>query len=148
MRAMKLSSPAFENGGDIPEEYTCDGKQISPPLQISDVPATAKSLALIMEDPDAKAAPFVHWVLWNIPPLTTMIKKGETSMYDTGKTTSRKLGYVGPCPPFGAHHYYFTLYALDTTLSLKAGADKKEFEKIMAGHQLATAQLLGLYQRR
>jgi Raf kinase inhibitor-like YbhB/YbcL family protein len=89
---MKLSSPAFEHGGDIPEEYTCDGDEVSPPLLISDVPHTAKSLALIMEDPDATAAPFVHWVLWNIPPQTTMIKRGETSAYQSGRTTSRKQG--------------------------------------------------------
>jgi len=145
---MRLSSPAFENGGEIPKEFTCDDKQVSPPLQISEVPPDAKSLVLIMEDPDAKAAPFVHWILWNIPPHTTMIRQGETGGFFLGRTTSGRLGYAGPCPPMGAHHYYFTLYALDTLLPLQTGADKKEVEKAMAGHQIATAQLLGMYQRK
>jgi Raf kinase inhibitor-like YbhB/YbcL family protein len=146
---MRISSPVFENGGEIPKEYTCDDKQyVSPPLQISDVPPTAKSLALIMEDPDAKAAPFVHWILWNIPPQTSTIKQGEIGEYSIGRTTSGKLGYVGPCPPTGAHHYYFTLFALDSLLSLRTGAEKKEVENAMAGHQIATAQLLGMYQRK
>ncbi len=148
MRKMKLSSPAFQNGGNIPEEYTCDGEQISPPLQISDVPANTKSLALIMEDPDAKAAPFVHWLLWNIPPQATMIKQGETKGYSQGRTTSGKLGYVGPCPPTGAHHYFFTLYALDNVPTVPVDSEKKELEKTMTGHLIETAQLLGMYRRK
>ncbi len=145
---MRLGSPAFNNGGNIPVTYTCDGEGISPPLVISDVPDNAKSLALIMEDPDASSGTFIHWLLWNIPPKTTMINEGESVVYPQGKTSARRPGYVGPCPPSGPHHYYFTLYALDSMLLLKPGAEKKDLEKMMAGHQITDAQLLGMYQRK
>lgn len=145
---MKLSSPAFENGGEIPEEYTCDREGISPLLLISDVPHDAKSLALVMEDPDAPSGAFIHWLLWNIPPKTTTITKGESVIYPQGKTSARKQGYVGPCPLSGSHHYYLKLYALDIILPLKAGAEKKDLEKMMTGHQITTAQLLGIYKRK
>ena len=145
---MKLTSPAFENGGKIPEEYTCDGEGVSPPLLISDVPISTKSLALVMEDSDAPLGKFIHWVLWNIPPKTTTIKKGESVVYPQGKTSSWKQGYVGPCPPSGSHRYYFHLFALDVVLPLKPGADTKELEKEMAGHVIADTQLQGRYTRR
>jgi len=101
-----------------------------------------------MEDPDASSGTFVHWVLWNIPPKTTSIKKGEIIAYPQGKTGSWKQGYVAPCPPSGSHRYYFHLYALDITLPLKPGADKKELEKAMTGHIIADTQLFGKYTRK
>lgn len=144
---MKLSSPAFENEGVIPAEYTCDGKNISPPLIISDVPENAKSLALIMDDPDAPFGTFVHWLIWNIPPNTTNIPEGGNISYPQGKNDFRKQGYGGPCPPFGTHRYFFKLYALDTLLDLEEGAKKKDLLKAMSGHIIEETQLIGVYSR-
>ena len=144
---MKLSSPAFENGEAIPVEYTCDGKNISPPLIISGVPENTKSLALIMEDPDAPLITFVHWLVWNIPPDTKEISKGENISYPQGKNGFGKQRYGGPCPPFGTHRYFFKLYALDTVLDLKEGAKKKDLLKAMSGHIIEETELIGVYGR-
>jgi Raf kinase inhibitor-like YbhB/YbcL family protein len=148
-KIMKISSPAFENNSKIPEKYTCDGENINPPLKIEGVPKEAKSLVLIVDDPDAPMGTFLHWLVWNIPPETNLI--GENSLPEgavQGKNDFGKENYGGPCPPFGTHRYFFKLYALDKILDLPAGSSLKEIEKAMEGHILDQAQLIGLYQRR
>lgn len=144
---MKLTSPEFEHNKAIPSEFTCDANDISPPLQISDVPQEARSLVLIMDDPDAPMGTFVHWVMWNIPPETTEIKKGEQISWPQGRTDFGRIGYGGPCPPQGTHRYFFKLYVLDTTLDLPPGSTKQEVEDAMSGHKIAEAQLIGTYTR-
>ena len=143
---MKLISTAFENGMMIPSRHTCDGDDLSPHLIISDVPENAKSLALIMDDPDAPMGTFVHWVAWNIPPDKNEILEDE-NLPNQGTTDFRRMGYGGPCPPSGTHRYFFKLYALDTMLNLPKGATKKNLEDAMKGHIIAEAQLIGLYKR-
>jgi hypothetical protein len=145
---MKLVSSVFENNGNIPAKYTCDGENINPPLEISGVPEGAKSLVLIVDDPDAPAGDWVHWTIWNI---TLDIKAiSENSVPDgsvEGTTSFGKPGYGGPCPPSGTHHYQFKLYALDTLLTLESSAKKKDIERAMEGHILDKTILVGLYQR-
>jgi Raf kinase inhibitor-like YbhB/YbcL family protein len=144
---MKLTSSAFENNGKIPSEFTCDGDDISPPLTINEAPEDTKSLALIMDDPDAPMGTFVHWVVWNIPPGTKEINKGTEPEGVQGKTSFGRQGYGGPCPPSGTHRYFFKLYALDTELDLKEGSSKKDLERAMEDHILAETQLMGTYER-
>ncbi len=149
---MKLSSSAFRNGGLIPSIYTCEGKNINPPLEISEVPKLAKSLVLIMDDPDVPktlrpSGIFDHWVITDIPPDTTHIKEHSTPPGVEGKNTSGKKGYFGPCPPDREHRYFFKLYALDKMLHLPAGKTKDEVEKAMRGHILEQCELLGLYEK-
>ncbi len=145
---MKLTSPVFENNKEIPSEYTCDGANIAPELNIEDIPENAKSLALIMDDPDAPAGTWIHWVVWNIPPDTQTIAKGTEPQGTQGTTSFGKPGYGGPCPPSGTHRYFFKLYALDTTLDLKEGSTKEALEAAMQGHIKEKAELLGLYKRQ
>jgi Raf kinase inhibitor-like YbhB/YbcL family protein len=150
---IKVTSKAFQDGGMIPKEYTCDGANISPPLAWDSVPGGAKSLALIADDPDAPAKTWVHWVLYGLPasvkelpenvPPQEKIAGGGTQ----GKNDFNKLGYGGPCPPSGTHRYYFKLYALDTELALNAGSTKDQLLKAMEGHILAEGQLIGKYTR-
>ncbi|MCX6708975.1 MAG: YbhB/YbcL family Raf kinase inhibitor-like protein [Candidatus Woesearchaeota archaeon] len=135
----------FSNGGNIQQEYTCDGQDKIPPLEISAVPAAAKTLALIMDDPDAPMGTWDHWILWNIPADTKLINK---QMGVAGRNSWEKLNYGGPCPPSGVHRYFFKLYALDTILDLPAGSNKTALEKAMKGHILAEAVLMGKYQRQ
>ncbi len=149
MGDMKLSSPAFVDNGAIPADYTCDGRDVNPPLRIESVPGAARSLALIVDDPDAPVGMWVHWVVWNIDPKSREI--GENSVPAgavQGKNDWRRTSYGGPCPPSGAHRYFFKLYALDTMLNLGAGTTKADLEKAMSGHVLAQAQLIGVYKRR
>ena len=148
---MELTSPAFKEGAPIPVKYTCEGQNLSPPLVINGVPPGAKSLALIMDDPDAmKPAGKVwdHWVTFNIPPETTVIGEGENPPGVMGSNTRGVLAYGGPCPPDGEHRYYFHLYALDTMLNLKEGATKKQVLDATDGHVLAQAELRGRYVRQ
>jgi len=145
---MKLTSPVFKNNGAIPSEYTCDGEDISPELNIENVPENAKSLALIMDDPDAPAGTWVHWVVWNIPANTKVIPKGTSPKGVKGKTNFGRLGYGGPCPPSGTHRYFFKLYALDTILNLKEGSSKKDLENAMQGHIIEKTELMGTYKRQ
>lgn len=145
---MKISSPAFENNGVIPSEYTCDGSDISPPLTISEVPRQAKSLAIIMDDPDAPMGTFTHWVVWNIPPQKTQFAKGEKMSFPHGTTSFGSRYYGGPCPPGGTHRYFFKIYALDLVLNLKEGSSKADLERAMTGHVLDEANLIGKYSRR
>lgn len=145
---MKISSSAFENNGMIPLEYTCDGSDISPPLMISEVPKEAKSLAIIMDDPDAPMGTFTHWVVWNISPQKTQFTKGEKISFPQGKTSFGNKSYGGPCPPGGTHRYFFKLYALDLILNLKESSSKADLEKAMAGHIIDESSLIGKYSRR
>ncbi len=144
---MQLSSPAFDHGQPIPVEYTCDGKNISPPLSIDHVPDEAKSLALIIDDPDTPKT-WVHWVVYNLAPQTEKIHEGA-SLVDNqlGMTDFNKQGYGGPCPPSGTHRYYFRLYALDFLPQLPGGLKRMELEERMAGHIIDEAQLMGTYQK-
>ncbi|HTG82988.1 MAG TPA: YbhB/YbcL family Raf kinase inhibitor-like protein [Geobacteraceae bacterium] len=149
MEGLRISSPAFANSGGIPAKYTCDGADESPPLSIEGVPAEAKALALIVDDPDAPVGTWVHWVVWNIPPETRMV--GENALPPgaaQGKNDWGRNSYGGPCPPSGSHRYFFKLYALDTTLALDASTTKKELEKAMKGHVVAQAETVGVYRRR
>lgn len=141
---MRITS-TFQHEGNIPPEYTCDGQDKIPPLEISDVPAGAKSLALIMDDPDAPMGTWDHWILWNLP---ANIKLVDRQMGVGGRNSWGKTNYGGPCPPSGVHRYFFKLYALDIVLDLPAGSNKAALEKTMKGHILAQAVLMGKYQRK
>lgn len=150
---MKLTSPAFSDGGKIPAKFTCDGADINPELDISGVPSTAKTLVLLMDDPDVPA--FVrkdqmwdHWVLFNIPPTTAKIPEHNHSIGTLGRNTGGTSAYYGPCPPDREHRYFFKLYALDTTLHLPQGASKTDVEKALEGHVVAKTQLMGRYEKQ
>lgn len=151
--ALEIKSPAFEQGGMIPKLYTCDGKDVSPPLTWSAVPAGTKSLALICDDPDAPMGTWVHWVLFNIPSGMKALPENMPSHKELetgarqGINDSRKVGYGGPCPPSGTHRYYFKLYALDTEINLEPGITKAQLLKAMEGHIVAEGQLMGRYKR-
>lgn len=144
---MRLASPAFEDGGMIPSSYTCDGEDVSPELSFTGVPKEAKSLALIIDDPDAPMGVWDHWIVFNISADVKGIKKGEQPKGVFGKGSGGTLSYMGPCPPSGVHHYIFSLYALDIELPLKEGAAKSKVLDAMEGHILERAQLIGRYGR-
>jgi Raf kinase inhibitor-like YbhB/YbcL family protein len=154
--AFSLRSPAFADGAAIPVRHTCDGPDVSPPLAWSDAPAGTRSFALIMDDPDAPAGTWVHWVLYNLPAATSELPETVAKVEGLdlggarqGRNDFRHPGYGGPCPPPGpAHRYIFKLYALDAVLELRPGAKKPELEAAMQGHMLAMAQLVGTYARR
>lgn len=145
---MKIESPDFKEGKQIPSDFTCDGKNVSPELVFKDVPKDAKSLALIMDDPDAPRGTFTQGVVWNIPSDVKGISEGEKIVYAQGKTDFGRTGYGGPCPPSGTHRYFFKLYALDTVLDLEEGSSKVDLENAMKGHVIAEAKLMGTYQRQ
>jgi Raf kinase inhibitor-like YbhB/YbcL family protein len=156
-KAMNLSitSTAFSEGQPIPQKFTCQGSDISPPLVWTNAPADTKSFALIMDDPDAPVGTWVHWVLYDLPANTTGLPEdvAKTQVIANGAkqglNTWPRLGYGGPCPPPGKpHRYFFKLYALDRMLDLKPGATKKDLLKAMEGHVLAEGQLMGTYQRK
>lgn len=149
---MKIQSFAFKHNQSIPKKFTCDGENINPPLTFSDVPNNAKSLALIMEDPDVPKnirpdGMWDHWLVWNMPPDIRSIDENSTPPGVVGKNTGGKFSYQGPCPPDREHRYFFKLYAIDSTLSLNQSATKQELERAMEGHIIARAQLIGLYNR-
>ena len=152
--AFELTSTAFAPGEPIPRKYTCDGEDISPPLQWSDPPQGTQSFALIADDPDAPIGTWVHWVLYNLPAETRALPEAVPSDAELsdgsrhGQNGWRKLGYGGPCPPSGTHRYFFKLYALDTVLDLAAGASKEQVLKAMEGHILAQTELMGVYSRQ
>ncbi len=143
---MHIESPAFEANQTIPKKFTCDGEDLSPPLNIQNIPQGAKSLVLIVEDPDAPRGIFVHWLAWNIDPSSTQLSEG-TMPPSQGRNDFGELDYRGPCPPSGEHRYFFKLYALDTKLDLPAGSNKQQLENAMKGHILGKAELMGLYHR-
>ena len=152
-----LQSPAFHAQGAIPKKHTCDGDDVSPPLRWSGVPAAAKSLALIVEDPDAPdpKAPkrvYAHWLLYDIPPTATELPEGVKHgqlPHGTreGSNDWHRTGYGGPCPPIGRHRYFFRLFALDRVLSDIGAPSKKELEAAISGHVVGTAELMGTYER-
>ncbi|RJF95665.1 YbhB/YbcL family Raf kinase inhibitor-like protein [Noviherbaspirillum saxi] len=154
----RLTSSAFENGADIPPVHTCDGSEISPPLSWSGVPDGTKSLALIIEDPDAPdpAAPqrvFTHWVLYNIPAHVIEIGAGASPQHLPAGTLEglndwKRPGFGGPCPPIGKHRYFHRLYALDAILPDLGNPAKSELQQAMQAHVVATAELIGTYQRK
>jgi Raf kinase inhibitor-like YbhB/YbcL family protein len=155
--ALTLTSPAFTHQGSIPAKYTCDGDDVSPPLAWTGVPAGAKSLALIVDDPDAPdpKAPkrtWVHWVLYNLPAAdSSLTEAADAGRLPTGAREGTndwpRVGYGGPCPPIGRHRYFFKLYALDLVLPDLGKATKGDVEKAMQGHVLEKAELMGTYQR-
>jgi len=156
-RNMILTSTVFFQGGVIPQRHTCDGSDVSPPLAWSGLPAGTKSLALIVDDPDAPdpAAPkmtWVHWVLYNLPPIAGAFPEGVPAKVLPPGTLQgvndwQRTGYGGPCPPIGRHRYFFKLYALDVVLPDLFGPDKAALEKAMHGHILGHVELMGQYQR-
>ena len=153
---MELSSPAFTNGGDIPSRYTCEGQDTAPPLAWSGLPEGTRSLALVVDDPDAPdpAHPprtWVPWVLYDIPPTAAGLPEGGRPLPEgtlEGLNDWKRSGYGGPCPPIGRHRYFFKLYALDQRLADQRQPSKAALEKAMQGHVLAQAQLQGTYQKR
>jgi Raf kinase inhibitor-like YbhB/YbcL family protein len=149
---LELKSKDFKHNEKIPMKFTCDGDNSAPTLYWDGVPKNAKSLALICDDPDAPKKIWVHWVIFNIPLSITQLdatfgEKKEIGEIRQGINSNNKIGYDGPCPPSGTHHYHFTLYALDKKLDLKAGATKEQLLNAMKGHVVATAELIGLYSR-
>jgi len=150
-----LTTTAFKDGAPISGKHTCDGVDVSPPLAWSGAPAGTRSFALIADDPDAPGGTWVHWVLYNLPAEVSELPENIAKVESLdlggarqGRTDFRRPGYGGPCPPPGpAHRYFFTLYALDARLELKAGAQKKDVEAAMQGHVLGSAQLMGTYAR-
>jgi len=153
---LKLASPAFADAGEIPAKYTCEGQDVSPPLAWSGVPANARSLALVVDDPDAPdpAAPtmtWVHWVLYDLPPGAGTLPEGaRTPPPGTrqGSNDWQRTGYGGPCPPVGRHRYFFKLYALDALLPDLGAASKTKLEAAMKQHVIARAELVGTYRKR
>lgn len=142
---MKLTSPAFEHNTSIPKKYTCQGEDISPPLNISDIPEATISLALIVDDPDAPMGTWDHWLIWNINPVNQI--EEDSALGIQGQNSWRRNDYGGPCPPRGTHRYFFKLYALDLELNLPEGATKNELENAMKGHIIEQTELIGLYQK-
>ncbi len=146
---MEIKSPAFKNKQSIPAKYTCDGKNISPPLEINDLPENTKSLVLISDDPDAPAGTWIHWTVWNINPRTRKIPEANIPQGAVqGITSFGTSGYGGPCPPSGSHRYFFKVYALDTKLDLDSSAKIEDLESAIKGHVLDKAELIGTYERK
>jgi Raf kinase inhibitor-like YbhB/YbcL family protein len=145
---IQLISSAFNEGGNIPDRFTCDGANVSPHLAWSGAPNGTESLAIIADDPDAPVGTWVHWVLYNIPAGQTSLAEGAQGVGVQGTNDFRKPGYGGPCPPRGKpHRYFFKVYALDAPVSLKPGGTKADLEKAMQGRILAQGQLMGKYGR-
>jgi Raf kinase inhibitor-like YbhB/YbcL family protein len=151
--SMKITSTAFADGRPIPVQYTCDGLNISPPLQWTNAPTNTKSFALIADDPDAPGGTWVHWVIYDLPPdVNALAENAAKSPPDNarqGVNDFKQIGYGGPCPPPGKpHHYHFKIYALDTMIDLPPGATKAELLAAMNGHVLARGELIGIYRRK
>ena len=145
---MKITSATFQSNSKIPSKYTCDGENINPPLQFSDISDNAKSLVLIVDDPDAPSKTWVHWVVYNIRGDVTEVEEDSTPGGGIeGITDFGRAGYGGPCPPSGTHRYFFKLYALHTTLDFPQNVTKQMVEEKMQGHILDQAELIGLYSR-
>lgn len=148
---MKITSPVFQNNSYLLAKYTCDGENINPPLQIKEVPTGTQSLILIVDDPDAPGGTFLHWLVWNINPNTSVIVIEENSLplgAKQGRNDFGKNNYSGPCPPFGTHRYFFKIYALDKKLDLPEGANLNQIRQAIQDHLLDEAQLVGLYKRK
>ncbi|MGQ9517097.1 MAG: YbhB/YbcL family Raf kinase inhibitor-like protein [Anaerolineae bacterium] len=152
--SLPLSSPAFAHGQPVPQRFTCDGEDVSPPLHWGEPPAGTRSFVLIMDDPDAPAGTWTHWVLFNIPAEVRSLEEAVpalevlTNGARHGKNSWGRLGYGGPCPPAGTHRYFFRLFALDVSLDLAPGAAKRDVQTALQGHILAQGELMGTYARR
>ncbi len=151
---MKLRSTVFELGSEIPKKFSCEGDDISPPLEWENLPLDTQFLALICEDPDAPLKTFIHWVIYNIPAMQKGLREAVPTEavlrggIKQGQNSFGRIGYGGPCPPNGPYHrYYFTLFALDQELVLKGGETKQEIEQAMQGHVLGTAEFMGRYRK-
>jgi len=152
---MKITSSAFEEGKPIPAKYSCDGKDVSPPLRWTGVPSTAKTLALTVDDPDAPVGDWFHWIVYNLPVSTTELTEGLPKFENLPKggkqamNDFKRLGYGGPCPPVGKpHRYFFKLYALDVQFNLPANTDGKQFMNALTNHVVAQTGIMGTYQRK
>ena len=145
---MRIKSPAFKEGASIPSKYTCDGQDAILPLKFEDVPEGAKSLALVMDDPDAPHGTWDHWIVWNIPPDTKEIREGTPPKGVFGKNGWGKTEWGGPCPPDREHRYFFRVYAIDRMLDLPSGSTKAELQKAMRGYIIEEAQIMGRYDRK
>lgn len=143
---LSISSTAFKNEADVPSKYTCDGEDINPPLRISGMPEGAKTMVLIVDDPDAPVGVWDHWIVWNIPADTTSIPEDSVPGVQ-GINSWGRNDWGGPCPPSGTHRYIFKLYALDVELDIEAESDKTDLETAMEGHVLEQAELIGKYSR-
>jgi len=152
--SLKITSRAFAPGKFIPDKYTCDGENISPPVAWTDVPRAAKELVLIVDDPDAPSGIFVHWLLYNLQPAQAELEEGvpgkETLPNGArqGVNGSRKIGYMGPCPPSGTHRYYFHLYAVDSKLNLPPGTNRDKVDQAMKNHILEQTEMMGYYAKK
>lgn len=148
MVTLTVTSPAFEAGKPIPTRFTCEGANVSPALQWTGLPAGAKSIAVIVDDPDAPVGTWNHWVLWNVPPTATGLEEGSHEGV-SGTSDFKRPGYGGPCPPkgHGAHRYFFKVFALDTTLDLPVATRRKALETAMKGHVSGKGELMGTYSR-
>lgn len=145
--SLKIKSSAFSNNSNIPQKYTCEGKEVSPPLTVSGIPPGTKSLALIVHDPDAPLkGGFTHWVVWNISPSMHEIPEGFNGA-EQGLNSAKRAGYIGMCPPSGTHHYHFKIFALDVMLDISKQSDKDALEKNMKDHVIAQSDLVGLYKK-
>ncbi|MDB5186153.1 MAG: phosphatidylethanolamine-binding protein [Candidatus Saccharibacteria bacterium] len=145
---MTITSTAFQHNGYIPRKYTCDDANINPPLTFSEIPEDARSLVLIMDDPDAPSGQFTHWLLYDISPATLQIAENAAPETGTiGMNDYGNIGYGGPCPPQGTHRYVFKLYALQSVLNLPEAASRQEIETTTQGQVIETTELIGLYQR-
>jgi Raf kinase inhibitor-like YbhB/YbcL family protein len=147
--SVSIVSSAFQAGGDIPAKFTCNGANVNPELKIKGVPNEAKSVALIVDDPDAPRGLFTHWIVWNVDP--KMIDIGENSVPAGGIQGTNDFGkrnYVGPCPPSGTHRYFFKIFALDMKLDLKPNARRAELDAAMRGHTLAEGELMARYSHK
>lgn len=141
-----VESPEFGDNGLIPEKFSCAGDNVNPTLTIRHIPKETKSLALIVDDPDAPHGTFDHWVVWNIPPQNTIAENSVPGV--VGKNSKEENNYTGPCPPSGTHHYHFKVYALNKMLDLsEKDTDKAALENAMEGHVLGTGVLIGLYEK-
>jgi Raf kinase inhibitor-like YbhB/YbcL family protein len=143
--SLSVSSPSFEANGFIPKKYTCQGENINPGIFIGNIPAGTKSLAIIVDDPDAPDGIFVHWVVWNIDPATPITENSVPGMEGTNSFGVRN--YNGPCPPSGVHRYFFKVFALDDMLNIKQGVNEHAVQKAMKDHILASGELVGKYQK-
>jgi Raf kinase inhibitor-like YbhB/YbcL family protein len=150
---IQITSPVFEDGGEIPEKYTCDDLDVSPPLEWIDVPENTKTIAIVCDDPDAPMKTWIHWIIFNIPGDVTELpenvppEKELENGAKQGMNDFHKVGYGGPCPPSGTHRYFFKIYALDITLDLPAGVSKSHLMIAMEGHVISESHLMGTYTR-
>ena len=145
----RLTSPAFDAGDTIPATYTCKGANISPPLELAGTPDQARSLAMVLRDPDAPGGDFVHWTIWNIHPNITRLVEGVIPMgAEEGQNDFGEVGYSGPCPPSGMHHYKFELYALDSELDLPTGTGRQAALDVIVAHAIGKTELIGTVAAR